>query len=549
MEQENINELKNNLTLARQREALLANLRSEFSTPIDVIVGYTQILLDEISESGSNQFSDDLKKILLAGQLLQTNVDELLDFTSFSSKKPNFDFKTFGSDLQFSLLTPLNSIIGYCEMILEEKRNSIISQTYSDVGKVHRAAKLFIKYIHDIDRLAQAQRKGTDLLSQFRAAGLTIHELITSIPPLEKGFAHQAPKYKGSILVVDDNMMARDLLIRRITHYGFSAVPCGNPNEVLDKISIVDFDLVLVEIIMAGRSGFEVLKEIKKHKQYCDIPVIVISPLKEIDAIVRCLELGADDYLIKPFNSIIFKTRIAASIEKKILHDKEKAYLGQLQREKAKSENLLLNIVPSAVAVRLKRGETNIVEKFNQVTVVFVDIVDFSKLTELITPEELIVTLNLIFSVMDQLTDKYSLEKIKTIGDCYMAVCGAPIPNQNDAEMVADFSLAILDEIKVLNKVISRPIEIRVGIHSGPVVAGVIGKKKFVYDLWGGVVNIASRLQSEGLPGRIQVSESTYDLLKDQFLFEQRGTIEAKGIGKLKTYFLLGRASGEDIVG
>lgn len=528
-----------NSTLAREREALFASLRSEFSTPLDVIVGYTEILLDVLAFYQLEAYEDDLKKILQSGKLLQSRVDEVLSFGTVAGKAKAFNLKTFSSELQFNLLTPLNSVIGYCELLLDEEFSIEQEQFTHDIEKILLAAKLFINYINEINKLAQIQWKGTDLLAQFKKSNIVIHDVIVSIPPLENKIIYKPIPPKGSILVVEDNEMANDLLIRRLKHYGFNATSCRDASKVLDEIVVGNFDLILLSIITSGVSGFEVLKRIREHSLYYYLPVIVISPLKEIDAVVRCLEMGADDYLLKPFNPVIFKARIEASIEKKILRDKEKLYLIQLKEAKKKSDDLLLNIVPSAIAERLKSGEQIIVERFPSITAIFIDIVNFSNLSDKLTPSELIEMLNTIFSTMDELTDQFGLEKIKTIGDCYMAVAGAPTHNQLHAERVAHFACSVLEKIREMNKGSHLPLQIRIGIHSGSVVAGVIGKKKFAYDLWGKTINLASRMESHGEPDRIHVSEATYQLLKDRFVFEKRGTILVKGVGEMPTYFLI----------
>lgn len=530
-----------NSTLMREREALFATLRSEFSTPLDAIIGYTEILLDELEFYQLETYEDDLKKILQSGKLLQSRVDEVLSIGTIAGQTKAFNLKTFSSELQFNLLTPLNSIIGYCELLLDEELSIEQEQFSHDIGKILLAAKSFISYINEIDKLAQIQWKGTDLVAQFKKSDIIIHDLIITIPPLDNKIIYKPTAPKGSILVAEENELARDLLVRRLKHYGFNATPCGDASKVLDELSGGDFDLILLSIIMSGISGFEVLKRIMRDSRYYYLPVIVISPLKEIDAVVRCLEMGADDYLLKPFNPVIFKARIEASIEKKMLRDKEKLYLIQLQEAKERSDALLLSIVPSAIAERLKLGEQTIVERFPSVTAVFIDIVNFSNLADKLTPGKLIGMLNTIFSTMDELTDQFGLEKIKTIGDSYMAVAGAPTNNQFHAQVVANFSCSVLEKINRMNEKFRFPIQVRIGIHTGAVVGGIIGKKKFSYDLWGKTINLASRMESHGEPGRIHVSEATYQLLKDQFVFEKRGTILVKGAGEMATYFLIKR--------
>lgn len=222
-----------------------------------------------------------------------------------------------------------------------------------------------------------------------------------------------------------------------------------------------------------------------------------------------------------------------------------------LEAEQEKSEKLLLNILPKGIAERLKQANNNIaisfsqviVDKFPDVTVLFADIVGFTSLSSRISPESLVVFLNELFSIFDNLAEKHGLEKIKTIGDAYMAVGGLPEPLPHHAEAVADMALDMLTEISKIETAKEGWLRIRVGIHTGSAVAGVIGIKKFSYDLWGNTVNVASRMEHNSVAGNILVSEESYRRLCDKFMFIERGEVEIKGKGMMKTYFLIGRKS------
>lgn len=213
-----------------------------------------------------------------------------------------------------------------------------------------------------------------------------------------------------------------------------------------------------------------------------------------------------------------------------------------LQRERDRSEQLLLNILPPDIASQLKNNLDSalIAERFDNVTILFADIVGFTKIASSVKPIELVERLNRIFSMFDRLSHRYQLEKIKTIGDAYMVVGGLPRARDNSAQCVANAALAMLQEIEALNQEMNYAIQIRVGINTGSVVAGVIGLHKFIYDLWGDAVNIAARMEASSMPGRIQVSEHTYQYLKGQYHLEERGFIEVKGKGNMRTYWLLG---------
>lgn len=211
----------------------------------------------------------------------------------------------------------------------------------------------------------------------------------------------------------------------------------------------------------------------------------------------------------------------------------------QTERAEAKSEALLLNVFPRRIAGRLMRDEGSIAERFEEVTVLFADLVNFTQLSERTAPTELVKLLDEIFTRFDALADRHGLEKIKTIGDAYMVVGGAPEPVNDSASRMARMALDMLQVLSELDAARFGGLAIRIGIHSGPVVAGVIGRRKFAYDLWGDSVNTASRMESHGQPGRIHVSEVVRARLGEAFEFEARGVITVKGKGELSTYFLL----------
>jgi PAS domain S-box-containing protein len=214
-----------------------------------------------------------------------------------------------------------------------------------------------------------------------------------------------------------------------------------------------------------------------------------------------------------------------------------------LHREKQKVEALLLNILPPSIAKQLQQEAGAIAEKFDAVTILFADIVKFTELSTQVSPQELVSILNTIVCRFDLLTEKHGLEKIKTIGDAYLVVGGVPLSRPDHAEAIAEMALDMQEAIAQFNAEYLTNLSLRIGINTGPVVAGVIGIKKFTYDLWGDAVNTASRMESHGIPGKIQVSETTYHLLQHQYKFEERGLIEIKGKGEMKTYFLTNRIS------
>lgn len=225
--------------------------------------------------------------------------------------------------------------------------------------------------------------------------------------------------------------------------------------------------------------------------------------------------------------------RIAIAIEQAELYE-------SIRAAKEQSERVLLNVLPKIVAEHLKNRNEIIADTFEEVTVLFADIVNFTEISSRIPAPKMVQLLNLIFSTFDKLAEKYQLEKIKTIGDAYMVVGGVPLPRWDHSEAIAAMALEMQREIQQFYQDDGQPFSLRIGINTGSAVAGVIGTKKFIYDLWGDTVNVASRMESQGEAGKIQVTENTYERLKEKYEFEKRGTIAVKGKGEMLTYWLKG---------
>jgi class 3 adenylate cyclase/NAD(P)-dependent dehydrogenase (short-subunit alcohol dehydrogenase family) len=212
----------------------------------------------------------------------------------------------------------------------------------------------------------------------------------------------------------------------------------------------------------------------------------------------------------------------------------------ELAEAHGRSEALLLNVLPRPIAERLKNGEGTIADYFNEVTVLFADIVGFTPMSAQLAPQRVVEILDAVFSAFDRVAGRHGLEKIKTIGDCYMMVGGLPEPRPDHADAVARAALDIIDALGEVGRAVGVPLATRIGMHTGAVVAGVIGRRKFIYDLWGDTVNTASRMESHGVANRVQCTEEVYRRLSDRYAFEPRGAVEVKGKGAMPAYFLLG---------
>ena len=355
---------------------------------------------------------------------------------------------------------------------------------------------------------------------------------------------------KMRVLVVDDSRTLRKVLVRELRQIGPMQIEEASDGlEALEILQARTFDLVLLDMEMPELDGLGVLTALKESGQLRGLPVIVISSAEEIDKTVKCIEMGAEDYLPKTFNPILLRARVLSAFEKKRFRDLEKAYLDQLQKEKElllmeqmKSERLILNILPRPIAERLKKNEKNISSSYSDVTILFSDLVGFTQMSSLQTPSVLVALLNDLFTRFDKRAEILGLEKIKTIGDAYMAAAGLPVPRADHADIVADMALGMLEDLAAFNSDNQMALQMRIGLNSGPVVAGIIGFTKFSYDLWGNTVNVASRMESSSAPGKIQISPSTFKALSGRFDLHERDEIEVKGVGKVLTHFLMKRS-------
>ena len=351
-------------------------------------------------------------------------------------------------------------------------------------------------------------------------------------------------------LVIDDSRMIRLTISKHLRQIGFESIDeADNGAAAIDLLRTgKDYDLVLLDLEMPGMNGFEFLKIVKSDPALRSVPIIVVSASEQLSAAIQCISDGAEDFLNKPFDPVLLRARVFSSIEKKRLRDTDRQLLQELETEKSllvqekeKSEQLLLNVLPQAIAARLKNGEKVIAEKQEATTVGFTDLVGFTPYARNAEPVDVVTMLNRIFSNFDLMSARNGVEKIKTIGDCYMFAAGVPIPVEDHARRVADSALEMLSFIERFNARFGTEFQIRIGLNSGPLVAGIIGKQKFAYDIWGDAVNVASRMESSGLPGRIHISEATRAALGADYECEARGSIEVKGLGQINTYFLLSK--------
>src|SRR3981081_3974031 len=300
------------------------------------------------------------------------------------------------------------------------------------------------------------------------------------------------------ILIIDDAPANIQTLSSILKERGYNINVATNGRQGLEVLERIRPDLILLDIMMPEMDGFETCQRIKASTGWREIPIVFLTAKTDTADIVRAFELGAVDYVSKPFNAHELLARVNTHLT-----------LDHLHRE---NERLLLNVLPASIANKLKQQVGIIADRFADCSFLFADIVGFTPLTARLSPTELIESLNRVFSGFDELADYHKLEKIKTIGDSYMVAGGLIEQNTDHLAPMANMAQAMHENVRELNSEFSG-LSLRIGLQVGSVIAGVIGIRKFIYDVWGDTVNTASRLESQGAPGRTHVSDTAVEKL------------------------------------
>nr|WP_037136162.1 adenylate/guanylate cyclase domain-containing protein [Rhizobium leucaenae] len=504
----------------------IARIAQNIVDPAQAILGYQELITEEVREAGPSGALPDLERILSAARELNTLIKRLLDIeTPDCGNAPSLD-----KLLRHDLRTPMNAILGYSEMLIEDFADTLPARLLEDVSKVIRESR---NLLAQIDETLDGSAADADQELQLKVDGTIAADLARTMATRSSAVTERA----GRILIVDDTASNRDLLSRRLRRDGHTVVAASSGDEALCIFDQQEFDLVLADVLMPDMNGIELLSQLKANRHFREIPVVMISGLKDDDAVARCIEAGAEDYLRKPINPVLLKARIAACLERRRWRTREKQYLAQIEFEKERANTLLHAVLPKQVVKRLADGEEVIADRIDMVTIVFADIVNFTEFAARTPAAALVRRLGDLFSRFDALADQYGIEKIKTIGDAYMAASGLPDSREDHAVAGVAFAKALLAEMS--GGIADGPVlTLRIGIHSGPVIAGLIGRKRFVYDVWGHTVNVASRMESCGVPGQIQISQTTFDAIGEGRMPARRQSMNIRGIGRCTTYLL-----------
>lgn len=514
----------------RARRALLAKLRHDLRTPINAIIGYSEILMEDAEENANESLLADVRKIHSAGRDLLTTVNEVLANERISSGELDVDIQEVAAKLHYELRTPTDVVLGYSELLLEETRAGTYDEIAADLEKIHAAAHKFLDVITDIVRFTLAG-ENLDGLQPGSSAEALVAAAVRTIQPMVETRPMQVGG--GEILVVDDNPINRDILRQRLGRQGHHVMAAENGMRALALLEERAFDLILLDILMPEMNGYQVLQEIKTHPKWREVPVIMISALDELDSVVHCIELGADDYLPKPFNPVLLQARIESSLEKKRLRDQQRA----LFRKFATDE-----VVEELTAEGFALGGKEVVA-----TAMFSDIRSFTSIAEAQSPAETIALLNSYFGhVMQAISSEGGIVN-QMVGDGLMAIFGAPRPRADHRARAVRAALKMIERIEQFNQeqvaAGKRPIQIGIGIASGPVIAGYTGTElRATYTCVGDTVNRAARLEAHTkvVGERILMDEATRMALDGSFPVVEQGVVTLKGKAQAIKVFSVG---------
>ncbi len=505
--------------------ALQTRIVQRLAGPAESILGFQTLIVNALRRAGATDSLEDATTVLKAAQSLNKMINTLLSPEGQAAFATSDD-----ATLRHDLRTPINAILGYSELILEEASGQIDPLIETDIRTVVTECG---RVLEQLEGLVDFSRGDMDAIGVDEADA----DIAAALAQTLSHKAATADSPGGRILVIDDIEANRELMRRNLENRGHFATTAGSARAALDLLETRDFDVALVDILMPDMNGIDLLARLKSSPRWRNIAVVMVTGLKDIDVVVKCISAGAEDYLQKPVDPVLLFARVESCLEQVRWKTRERQFLAQIEFEKARADNLLLSMLPETVISRLAAGESVIADRFDAATIIFADIVDFTPMVARTDPVKLVSLLHDLFSAFDTLADQFGIEKIKTVGDAYMAVAGVPERQHDHADRALAFSRGL---IKVMSEDFGAdiPLELRIGLNSGPVIAGLIGRKRFVYDVWGETVNLASRLESSGHKGRIQISQATLRALAHPRPGTTVKSSLIKGVGRIETHLL-----------
>ncbi len=505
------------------RADLVRHLRHDMRSLVGHVVGYSSVLQQRSLDEGWTGLIPGLRKLETSGFGLLGFLDEVLDLAKIDAGKlePNA--------IRAQLHGLLDSIgLSEAQLRKEAGRNHW-QEALDGLTPIHSAWQQLLAIGEKVVELSQFD------LGQTNSGGDEPPLVNLGAPAVIAAYG-ATEGLRGSLLVVDDNDSDRELLAWLARRFGHQVSMVSDGFEAIELLRQQPFDLVLLDVVMPEMTGFDVLEEVKNDEHLRHIPVIVVSALDGVEWVAQCIEAGAEDYLAKPLDPVILRARINASLEKKRLRDLEIVYLEQIGQEKKRSDELLHVILPGEVVAELKATNAVRPKRHERVAILFCDVVSFTPYCEGRSPDRVVADLEYLIEACERLAIDFKLQKIKTMGDAFMAACG----------LLVDVEDPVLNCVQAGFGMITAAQQspagwnVRVGIHVGPVVSGIVGKQQYLFDIWGDTVNVAARMESHGVPGYVTVSRPAWDTVAGFCIGESLGMVPIKGKGEQEMFRIMG---------
>jgi len=542
----------------RTLAVVLAKLRHEFRVQLNAIIGCGELLIEDCQVPELRHLIPDLRKVHLSGQHMLKLVTRLLDPDELETVASDQALKECAAQACAALRPPLDTVIKFSEALLEEAADPPFPDLINDLQSIRAAAEKLLGLLNRLGAFNRGYaREGApaeDLrpTSSHEISDLSVQNtgrkigMTEALKPLSKEEIEIVAAERGRLLVVDSNPLDRDLLARRLSRFGHDVEIAESSRQALEMMRDGEFDLVLLDILMPEMNGFQALQEIQADESLREIPVIVASSLHEIESVARAIALGAADYLPKPFNTILLRTRIGACLEKKRMRDQEVFYLRELERlnqdlearnefirrtfGRYTSDELVEQLLETPEGLKLG-GESR------RVTILMSDLRGFTPLAERLSPEQIVTLLNTYLGAMAEVIMQYEGLIDEFIGDAILAIFGAPFQREDDANRAVSCAIAMQSAMGSVNEQNRRAglpeIAMGIAINTGEVVVGNIGSiKRAKYGVIGSQVNLTSRIESFTAGGQILISESTREAVGDAFKIDCQMSVEAKGVEK-----------------
>jgi class 3 adenylate cyclase/CheY-like chemotaxis protein len=508
----------------RAAAAWLAQTQQELVAPAHALRERAAMLAEDVQPHGPPGLYADLHTIQAVGQHLEDLIHDLIPTLTDPAKLAR-DAPAL-TKLRHDLRTPLHQIIGYCDLWLEdEDEAAAIERFCGDLESLRSTGRELNARVEKLRALDPDQAESGSADGDSEAIERMVQEWAATRP-----VANRTEVVPGRLLVVDDNDFNRDVLARRLERQGHVVVQAVNGKRALECLAHDEFDLVLLDILMPEMNGLEVLQRLKADERWRHLPVIMVSALNDIDGVAHCLTLGADDYLPRPYNQAILRARIDALLERKRLRDREIEHLDQIRAEKERVDALLHVIMPHEVVGELQATGSVRPRRYERVAVLFADIVGFTPYCDAHSPEEVVRGLRRLVEHFEQAAMECGVQKIKTIGDAFMAAAGLFRATDNPVLDCVRCGAAMLSAAAA----VAPHWSIRIGIHSGSVIGGVVGARQYLFDIWGDTVNTASRVEHHGQPGQVTLSAEAWSSICHCCRGDSRGAIEMKGKGAME---------------